>query len=229
MAIGDDFNGTGRSEPAPARHHEPFQKTFFFRRVRGAAGRPPGERQEGRLGVRCGTPRQTEPQERRTSPSVLGARRGRRCRRPPPASYGGGRCSGHRRVLCRPNSDALSNTIARTLRTRRVAMPIGKVRPGHREAARRGLQPGLGKNGSSQGRLAALPRPTRPRGSTTAGRDRIDALGRRLRQTGDVGWIANEADPGGGGRARARPAWRPATIHTAKGAPGDHPGAANEP
>ena len=33
--------------------------------------------------------------------------------------------------------------------------------------------------------------------STTAGRDRIGALGRRLRQTGDVGWIANEADPGG--------------------------------
>ena len=77
-------DGPGRSEPAPARHHEPFQKTFFFRRVRGAAGRPPGERQEGRLGVRCGTPRQTEPQERRTSSSVLGARRGRRSGRPTP-------------------------------------------------------------------------------------------------------------------------------------------------
>ena len=30
VAIGDDFNGPGRSEPAPARPHEPFQKTFFF-------------------------------------------------------------------------------------------------------------------------------------------------------------------------------------------------------
>ena len=68
------------------------------------------------------------------------------------------------------------------------------------------------------------PRPTRPRGSTTAGRDRIDALGRRLRQTGDVGWIANEADLGGGGRARARPAWRLATIHAAKGGTGRPPG-----
>ena len=45
--------------------------------------------------------------------------------------------------------------------------------------------------------VCSPPRPTRPRGSTTAGRDRIDALGRRLRQTGDVGWIANEAEPGG--------------------------------
>ena len=68
------------------------------------------------------------------------------------------------------------------------------------------------------------PRPTRPRGSTTAGRDRIDALGRRLRQTGDVGWIANEADPGGGGRSRARPAGRLATIHAAKGGTGRPPG-----
>ena len=39
----------------------------------------------------------------------------------------------------------------------------------------------------------------------------------------------NEADPGGGVRALARPAWRLATIHAAKGAPGDRPGAANEP
>ena len=75
-----------------------------------------------------------------------------------------------------------------------------------------------------KGGLQPPPRPTRPRGSTTAGRDRIDALGRRLRQTGDVGWIANEADPGGGGRARARPAWRPATIHAAKGGTGRPPG-----
>ena len=85
------------------------------------------------------------------------------------------------------------------------------------------------KERSFQGRLAAPPRPTRPRGSTTTGRDRIDALGRRLRQAGDVGWIANEADPGGGGRSRSRPAWRLATIHATKGAPGDRPGAANEP
>ena len=141
----------------------------------------------------------------------------------PPASYGGGRCSGHRRVLRRPNSDALSNTSARTLRTRRVAMPIGKVRPGHREATRGGCNRALERTVLLKGGLQP-PRPTRPRGSTTAGRDRIDALGRRLRQAGDVGWIANEADPGGGGRARARPAWRLATIHATKGAPGDRPG-----
>ena len=46
MAIGDDFNGPGRSEPAPARHHEPFQKTFFFEKGswcrRAAAGRAAG-------------------------------------------------------------------------------------------------------------------------------------------------------------------------------------------
>ena len=75
-----------------------------------------------------------------------------------------------------------------------------------------------------KGGLQPPPRPTRPRGSTTAGRDRIDALGQRLRQTGDVGWIANEADPGGGVRARARPAWRLATIHAAKGGTGRPPG-----
>ena len=86
------------------------------------------------------------------------------------------------------------------------------------------------KERSFQGRFAAPPtRPTRPRGSTTAGRDRIDALGRRLGQAADVGWIANEADPGGGGRARARPAWRLATIHATKGGTGRPPGAANEP
>ena len=55
---------------------------------------------------------------------------------PPPTSHGGRRCPCHRRVLRRPNSDALSNTSAWTVRTRRVAMPIGKVRPGHREATR---------------------------------------------------------------------------------------------
>ena len=58
-----------------------------------------------------------------------------------------------------------------------------------------GLQTSLGKNGSSQGRFAP---PHSADASTTAGRDRIDALGRRLRQAGDVGWIANEADPGRG-------------------------------
>jgi hypothetical protein len=66
---------------------------FFFRRVHGATGRPPGERQEGRLRVRCGTPRQREPQERRTSSSVLWARRGRRCRLDRERGGPGGRCA----------------------------------------------------------------------------------------------------------------------------------------
>ena len=80
-----------------------------------------------------------------------------------------------------------------------------------------------------KGGLQSPTRPTRPRGSTTAGRGRIDAPGRWLRQTGDASWIANEADPGGGMRSLARPARRLSTIHAAKGAPGDRPGAANEP
>ena len=148
---------------------------------------------------------------------------------PPPSSYGVRRCPCHRRVLRRPNSGVLSDTSARTVRTSLVAMPIGKVRPEHREATRGGCKRALERTVLLKGGLHPPTRSTRPRGSTTAGRDRIDALGRRLRQTGEVGWIANEADPGGGGRSRARPAWRLATIHAAKGAPGDRPGAANEP
>ena len=118
---------------------------------------------------------------------------------------------------------AIPARAARALRTRRVAMPIGKVRPGHREATRGGCKRALERTVLLKGGLQP-PRPTRPRGSTTAGRDRIDALGRRLRQTGDVGWIANEAEPGGGVRALARPAWRLATIHAAKGGTGRPPG-----
>ena len=52
VAIGDDFNGPGRSEPAPTRHHEPFQKTFFFLEGFVVPQRPPGERQEERLSTR---------------------------------------------------------------------------------------------------------------------------------------------------------------------------------
>ena len=195
MAIGDDFNGTGRSEPAPARPHEPFQKTFFFEKGswcrRAAAGRAAG-------GAARGPMRNTPPDRApRTSHKLVGpwGAPGPPIGATPPASHGGRRCRCHRRVLRRPNSGTLSDATARALRTRRVAMPIGKVRPGHREAARGGLQTSLGKNGSSQGRFA--PPPGR-RDRTTAGRDRIDALGRRLRQAGDVGWIANEADPGRG-------------------------------
>ena len=109
-----------RPQPGPTN---PSRKLSSLRRVRGAAGRPPGERQEGRLGVRRRTPRQTEPQERRTSSSVL--RRAGAADRgdPPPASHGGRRCPCHRRVLRRPNSGTLSGATARALRTRRVAAP----------------------------------------------------------------------------------------------------------
>ena len=74
----------------------------------------------------------------------------------PPASYGGGRCLYHRWVLRRPNSGAITVTSARTVRTRRVAMPIGKVRPGHREATR-GAANEPWKERSFQGRFAAPP------------------------------------------------------------------------
>ena len=48
-------------------------------------------------------------------------------------------------------------------------------------------------------------------------RDRIDALCRRLRESGEVCWVSNEADPNGGVRSIARPGVRLMTIHAAKG------------
>ena len=48
-------------------------------------------------------------------------------------------------------------------------------------------------------------------------RDRIDALCRRLRETGAVCWVSNEADPSGGVRSIAGPGVRLMTIHAAKG------------
>ena len=126
MAIRDDFNGPAApSRPQPGTTN-PSRKFSSFRRVRGAAGRPPGERQEGRLRVRCGTPRQTEPQERRTSSSVLGARRGRRCRLD--RERGG---PGQGRAVAGAASLAAGDD------------PRGQG--GHRETAR-GLQTSLGKN-----------------------------------------------------------------------------------
>ena len=71
MAIGDDFNGPGRSEPAPARPHEPFQKTFFFEKGswcrRAAAGRAAG-------GAARGPTRNTSPDRApRTSHKLVAA------------------------------------------------------------------------------------------------------------------------------------------------------------
>ena len=148
---------------------------------------------------------------------------------PPPASHGGRRGPCHRRVLRRPNSGALSDATARALRTRRVAMPIGKVRPGHREAARGGLQTSLGKNGSSQGRLAAppgrrdheAPRPQDGTGSTRS-------AGGCVRPATSAGSRTRRTRAGACGRWRGQPGgWRRSTRP--RGAPGDRPGAANEP
>ena len=210
------------SRPQPGTTN-PSRKRSSLRRVRGAAGRPPGERQEGRLGVRCGN---TSPDRApRTSHKLVGpwGAPGPPIGAAPPASYDGGRCLYHRWVLRRPNSGAIIVTSARTVRTRRVAMPIGKGRPGHPAGGR----PGGGCKRALVRKVllkGGLQPPHSADASTTAGRDRIGALGRRLRQTGDVGWIANEAEPGGGGRSLARPAWRPATIHAAKGGTGRPPG-----
>ena len=48
MAIGDDFNGPGRSDPAPARPHEPFQKTYLL--LEGFVVPQGGRRASGRRG-----------------------------------------------------------------------------------------------------------------------------------------------------------------------------------
>ena len=47
--------------------------------------------------------------------------------------------------------------------------------------------------------------------------NRVDALCRRLRESGEVCWVSNEADPGGGVRSLARPGVRLMTIHASKG------------
>ena len=163
---------------------------------------------------------------------------------PPPTSHGGRRCPCHRRVLRRPNSDALSNTSARTLRTRRVAMPIGKVRPGHRETAqgggckralertvllKGGLQPPPGRGPAAVFWAGGAPRggvptrPTRLRGSTTAGRDPESGdrsrLLDRLHQQSLLSWIAfidRHGKPGRPDGARSR--WR--VSPTSSSAPG---------
>ena len=98
-----------------------------------------GRRASGRRG---GSGSDAEHLARQSPKNVAQARRSFGCAGaadrgdPPPASYGGGRGPYHQWVLRRPNSGAISDTSARTVRTRRVAMPIGKVRPGHRETAR---------------------------------------------------------------------------------------------
>jgi hypothetical protein len=129
-----------------------------------------------------------------------GGGRGRPGAAHPPASYGGGRGPYHRWVLRRPNSGALARPSARALRIRRVAMPIGKVRPGHREAAGGGCKRALERTVLLKGGLQPPTRPTRPRGSTTAGRDRIDALGRAA-SSGRRRRLDRER--GGPGRGRA--------------------------
>src|SRR5512135_2291808 len=76
----------------------------------------------------------------------------------PPGSYGGRRCPCHRRALRRPNSGALSRRDCpgpSDPACRKADRESPAEAPGDR---RGGLQPGLGKNGSSQGRLAAPPR-----------------------------------------------------------------------
>jgi ATP-dependent exoDNAse (exonuclease V) beta subunit len=48
-------------------------------------------------------------------------------------------------------------------------------------------------------------------------RDRVAALRRRLRESGEVCWVSNEADLGGAVRSLARPEVRLMTIHSSKG------------
>ena len=47
--------------------------------------------------------------------------------------------------------------------------------------------------------------------------NRVDSLSRRLRESGEVCWVSNEADPVGGVRSLARPGVRLMTIHSSKG------------
>ena len=48
-------------------------------------------------------------------------------------------------------------------------------------------------------------------------RDRIDRSCGRLRETGTVCWVSNEADPNGDGGSLSRPGVRLMTIRAAKG------------
>ena len=48
-------------------------------------------------------------------------------------------------------------------------------------------------------------------------RGRIDAPCQVPRQSGEVCWVSNESDPGGGLRSMTRPGVRLLTIHGAKG------------
>ena len=167
----------------------------------------------------------------RTSHKLVGSwvRRGRRSERStPPSAMAAGvaHTTGGSSAVRTP---ARYPTQAPALRTSLVAMPIGKIRPGHREAARRGLQTGLGKNGSSQGRLAAPPSAD----PTTRLHDRRTGPDRRARPAAasDRRRLLDRerGGPGRGVRSLARTGGRRATIHATKGAPGDRPGAANEP
>ena len=113
---------------------------------------------------------------------------------PPPASHGGRRCPCHRRVLRRPNSGALS-----------VRAP-GRFGPGGSQCRSgkfgrgTGRPPGGAANGPWKERFfsrAVCSPPGRREHDRRTGPDRR-VLGRWPRQAGDVGWIANEADPGRG-------------------------------
>ena len=195
---------------------------------------PPGGRQAS--GRRGGSGSDAEHRARQSPKNVAQARRflglaGTTDRGdPPPASHGGRRCSGHRRVLRRPNSGTLSGATARVLRTRRVAMPIGKVRPGHREATRGGCKRALERTVLLKGGLQPPPHSA---DATTRLHDRRTGPDRRARPAAASDRRRRldheRGGPGRGVRSLARTGWRLATIHPAKGAPGDRPGAASRP
>ena len=218
------------SRPQPGTTNPSKRRRFSFEGFVVPQG---GRRASGRRG---GSGSDAEHLARQSPKNVAQARRslGRagaadRGDPPQPAMAAGvARC--HRRVLRRPNSGTLSDATARTLRTRRVAMPIGKVRPGHREAAqgggckralertallKGGLQPPPGR------RDHEAPRPQDGTGSTHSASDFVrpaTSAGSRTRRT----------RAGAGGRGRGQPGgWRRSTQP--RGAPGDRPGAANDP
>ena len=109
-------------------------------------------------------------------------------------------------------------------RTRRVAMPIGKVRPGHREAAQEGAANEPWKE-QFFSRAACSPPPA---DATTRLHDRRTGPDRRARPAAASGRRRRlDRERGGPGRGRAgaaRPAWRLSTIHAAKGGTGRPPG-----
>ena len=118
---------------------------------------------------------------------------------------------------------------ARALRTSLVAMPIGKIRPGHREAARGGCKRALERTVLLKGGLQpplgrpdhAAPRPQDGTGSTRS-------AGGCVRPATSAGSRTRRTRAGACGRWRGQPGgWRRSTRP--RGAPGDRPGAANEP